>query len=227
MSANNSQNRITIQLDLNGYSFKIRGRDGSVIREERKSCPMDLAAGELISELKGIGGAVSVYVSTWKYVLIPLEHFDKSSFRASLADVRDISDDDIVQTLDMPSKKAVIVFAVPKIIYKSLFGLSKNVKIYPLSYLLIDRLSTISDNNRLVVAFSDSVIHIVASERDKLLFANSFPAGDIATAEYFILSVAKEVLFNPEHTLIYIYGTAGAYMEHELCKYFSGIKYLQ
>lgn len=226
MSANN-QNRITIQLDLNGYSFKIQGRDGSVIREERKSCPMDLAAEELVSELKAVSGTFSVYVSTWKYVLMPLEHFDRSVYRASLSEVRDISDDDMVQTLDLPSKKAVLIFAVSKSIYKTLSGLSKNVRIYPLSYLMIDRLSTIADYNRLIVAFSESVIHIVAAEKDKLLFVNSFPADDIATAEYFILSVAKEVLFNPEHTYIYLYGNAGAFMERELGKYFAGIKYLQ
>lgn len=225
MSVN--QNRITIQLDLNGYSFKIQDRSGSIINEDRKSCPIDLAAGELIPALKFFAGTVSVYYATWKYVLVPVEYFDKSDFRRHLAGIRDISDDDTVMTLDLPSRKAVMVFAIPSAIHDGLSVLSKNVKFYPLTYLLIDRLSTITDNNRLIAAFSDGVLHIVAGERDRLLFANSFPAGDIATAEYFIFSVSKEVFFNPEHTYVYVYGNAGAFMENELGKYFAGIKYLK
>ncbi len=225
MSAN--QNRITIQLDLNGYSFKIQDRSGSVIHEDRKSCPIDLAAGELVPALKSFAGAVSVYYATWKYVLVPVEYFDKSDYRSHLAGIRDISENDTVRTLDLPSRKAVMVYAFPSDVQASLSVLSKNIKFYPLTYLLIDRLASICDNNRLIAAFSDGVLHIVAGERDRLLFANSFPAGDIATAEYFIFSVCKEVFFNPGHTYVHIYGNAGAFMENELGKYFAGIRYLK
>ena len=65
---------------------------------------------------------------------------------------------------------------------------------------------------------------VVAAEQDRLLFANSFPAADLATAEYFIFSVTKEVLFNPEHTVLNIYGNVEENVKTGLGKYFTSVK---
>ena len=98
---------------------------------------------------------------------------------------------------------------------------------YPTAYLLIDRIASVHDNNRLIVSFTEGMLHIVAAERDRLLFANSFPAADIATAEYFIFSVTKEVMFNPDHTVLHIYGKVEELVSAELGKYFAGVVFMQ
>ena len=221
-----TQNRITIQLDLSGYSFTIYGRNGDVLQQESHPCPVDLSIQELTPVLKRQYAAVSVYFTTWKYTLVPLSLFDKDNVRGYLSAVRDISKEEIVLALEMPSRKAAIVYAVPYNIYSSMTGLCRNVKFYPTSYVLIDRIASVADNNRLLVSFTDGMLHIVAAERDKLLFANSFPAADIATAEYFIFSVVKEVLFNPEHTVLHIFGKVEVKTAQELCKYFAGVKHI-
>ena len=66
----------------------------------------------------------------------------------------DILPDDRILTLDMPSRKAVMVFAIPESIYSGLSVLNRNVRFYPTSYMLIDRISSIADNNRLLVSYS-------------------------------------------------------------------------
>lgn len=220
------QHRITIQLDLSGYSFTVYDRNGVQLSAGNRKCPMDLSADELKPVLDRPYSSVSVYVATWKHTLVPQNRFKKDSARECLQAVRDLLPGDRVLTLDMPSHKAVMIYAVPGEIYEGISGMCRNVRFYPLSYLLIDRLSCISDNNRLVVSFSEGMLHIVAGERNRLLFANSFPAADTATAEYFIFSVVREVLFNPEHTRLYIYGNVEDGILAELQKYFMGIGFL-
>lgn len=221
-----SQYRITIQLDLGGYSFSIYDRNGTQIRQGSHPCPVDLSVGELARELNWKAQAVSVYYTTWKYTLVPVSMYSKDAPEAALRSVRDLNPDDKVLALEMPSRKAFMVFAVPQKIYQGLAALNKNVKFYPTSYLLIDRLASLTDNNRLLVSFSEGMLHVVVAERDRLLFANSFPAADMATAEYFILSVAREVMFNPEHTCLHIFGKVPDKMRNELSRYFSGVKEL-
>ena len=218
-----SQYRITIQLDLGGYSFSIYDRNGTQIRQESHPCPVDLSVGELARELNWKAQAVSVYYTTWKYTLVPVSMYSKDAPEAALRSVRDLNPDDKVLILEMPSRKAIMIFAIPQKIYYGLTALNKNVKFYPMSYLLIDRISSITDNNRLLVSFTEGMLHIAAAD---LLFANSFPAGDIATAEYFIFSVTKEVMFNPEHTRLHMFGKVPDKVQDELCKYFAGISFI-
>lgn len=220
------QHRITIQLDLSGYSFTVYDRNGTQLSEERRKCPIDLAVEELKPVLSGQYSSVSVYVATWKHTLVPQNRFRKESSRESLQAVRDILPEDTVLSLDMPSHKAVMIYAVPGAVYDGLSKVCRNVKFYPLSYILIDRLSCINDNNRLIVSFSEGMLHVVAGERNRLLFVNSFPAGDMATAEYFIFSVVREVLFNPEHTCLYVYGRLEDGIRSELQKYFMDVNIL-
>ena len=146
--------------------------------------------------------------------------------RSYLAAVRDVNDDETILSLDLPSRKAAMAFAVPSRIYNGIVNICRNAKFYPTAYLLIDRIASISDNNRLLVSFTDGMLHIAAAERDRLLFANSFPAADLATAEYFIFSVTKEVMFNPEHTVLHIYGSVEDRISGELSKYFAGVRHI-
>lgn len=222
----NTQHRITIQLDLNGYSFSIYDRNGILLSEESHSCPVDLSVRELTPVLSRPFAMVSVYFTTWKYTLVPQSHYARENSRGYLEAVRDVYPEDKVLTLDLPSRKAVMVFAIPENICDALTGLCRNIRFYPTAYLLIDRVSSVEDNNRLLVSFTEGMLHIVAAERDKLMFANSFPAADLATAEYFIFSVVKEVMFNPEHTILYIYGKVAGNVGNELRRYFAGVSFL-
>lgn len=219
--------RITIQLDLSGYSFTIYDRSGAAVLQDSHPCPVDLAVEELSGLLKRQYSAVSVYFATWKYTLVPQSLFVREQLRPYLAAVRDVSEDEVVLSLDLPSRKAVMVFAVPGLIYSGVMSMCRNAKFFPTEYLLIDRIASLSDNNRLIVSFTDGMLHVVAAERDRLLFANSFPAADLATAEYFIFSVTKEVMFNPEHTVLHVFGKVEDRISSELARYFSGVRHIQ
>ena len=59
-----SQHRITIQLDLSGYSFTIYDRNGTRTAHEIHSCPVDLSVKELAQVLGKQFSVVSVYFTT-------------------------------------------------------------------------------------------------------------------------------------------------------------------
>ncbi|HIZ88196.1 MAG TPA: DUF3822 family protein [Candidatus Coprenecus pullistercoris] len=223
----NQQHRITIQLDLDGYSFTIYDRNGRRVSEERHECRSGVSAEDLRPVLEQRPASLSIYVPTWKYVLVPQSHFAAEDIRSYLDAVRETGPDDKVLMHELPSRKAVLIFAVDEGLMDGVSALCPDAVFYPLSYVLIDRMSSMEDNNRLVAAFSGGMLHVAAAERDRLLFANTFPVSDTVTAEYFIFSVAKEVLFNMEHTRLYIFGSVPCDMEKSLRRYFSDIKYLQ
>lgn len=216
------RDRLTIQTDLSGFSFKIYDKNGMLLHTEKRSLPINLYDEEAGSPLLKSYSSVNVYVSTGKSTLIPISCYSKSESMQVLSKLTEIGEQDDVMSLEIPSQKAVIIYAVDKALISMLSFHHKNVRFYPIIYLLIDRISSIDANNRLLTAFTDDMVHIVAAEREKLLLANSYPSSDIITAEYFLLSVSKEVMFNPEHTSIYILGFISESDREELSKYFAG-----
>ncbi len=215
-----TSNRITIQLDLSGYSFKIQDRNEQTLSQEYHSCPVDLSV-ERINALQNAPFlSADIAVSTWKYTMVPLYGFDKSKARETLSELKELDVNETVLHLEMPQRKAVMLYAIPSDIYSGLMPVAKNTRIYPVAYSLIERLAEIEQNNRVAVTFSDGMLHIAVAERDRLMFVNTFPARDIATMEYFIMSIIKEMPFNPEHTYIYIYGKVDSDTVSELEKYF-------
>lgn len=216
------RDRLTIQTDLSGFSFRIYDRNGTLLHAERRDSPISLSDEEPGSPLLKSYSSVNVYVSSGKSALIPASCYSEGESAQTLSKLTETGERDDVMSLEIPSQKAVIIYAVDKELVSMMSAHHKNVRFYPVIYLLIDRLSSIDANNRLLAAFTDGMVHIVAAEREKLLLANSYPAPDIVTAEYFLLSVSKEAMFNPGHTSIYISGFISEAERKELSKYFAG-----
>lgn len=220
-------NRLTIQLDLGGFSFTIYDRSGAVLTSGTADFPINTSDRHIDAVLNGAFSSVSVYCPTSKYTLVPSEYYSREEAVKVLSSLKTIGIDERVDTLDLPGQKSVMIYAIQDDFISSIKEYQKDAKFYPLAYDLIDRIPSLSHNNRIICAFTQGQVHIVASERDKLLFVNSFPAEDMITAQYFIFSVARQVLFNPEHTYIYILGTALEQMREQLLKYFAEVSYLQ
>ena len=219
-------NRLTIQLDLGGFSFTIYDRSGAVLTAGSGTFPIDTSDRHIDAVLNGTFSSVSVYCPTSKYTLVPSEYYSREDAVKVLSSLKTIGIDERVDTLDLPGQKSVMIYAVEDEIISSIRDYQKDAKFYPLAYDLIDRIPSLSHNNRIICAFTKGQVHIVASERDKLLFVNSFPAEDIVTAQYFIFSVARQVLFNPEHTYIYIKGDGDVQIKDQLLRYFAEVNYI-
>lgn len=219
-------NRLTIQLDLGGFSFTIFDRSGAVLKRGVGSFPINVKDREIDAVMCGVYNSVSVYCPTQKYTLVPTEYYSKEDAVKVLSSLKPVGINEKVDTLDLPGQKSVMIFAIDQDIISTIKEYQKEAKFYPLAYHLIDTIPSLEHNNRIICSFTEGALHIVASERDKLLFVNSFPVGDSVSAQYFIFSVAKEVLFNPEHTYIYIVGNGESGAKNQLLNYFAGVEYI-
>lgn len=232
---NTSRLRLTIQIDLSGFSFKISNSKGEFVHRYHYDFPVgarnfydieDHVKKEFNSQplLSKDYAAVRVYYGTEKYCLVPNSFFKKDEAMSMLGKLHDVFDSDEVLFVDMPEQKAVLIYAIPNVVMNNITRTLKNAEFYPISYFLLDKISLLMGNNRMLIHFSNHIVHIVAAERDKLLLSNSYPAPDFVTGEYYIFLVTKEVMFNPEHTILNVSGNITPEQEVSLKKYFMGTK---
>lgn len=195
-----SNYRLTIQMDLSGFSFIVYDRNGAIVYRSDGS---DADS----SYLDVPYHSVEVYYPTLCYTMIPVDFYSHETAYSYLESVRELPADAQVCALEIPGQKMFLVYAIGSDNLPEPLLKSARIKRYPLVYSLIDSIQTIEGNNKIILARSEGIVHIVAAERGRFLFANSFPAEDDITALYFITSVAHQVMFNPELTSVYIKGT--------------------
>ena len=230
----NIANRLTIQIDLSGFSFKITDPSGEILNSGRKSFPSGVSsASELEDILKKELSSMSVLskkysqtdvvVETPTFTLVPASLYDKESEKQILSQIHKVEDMDEVMSIDLPEHEAKLIYAIPNSISSRIFKIQKKAKYTPIIYQMIKKVSEQKENNKVCIHFSKNHIHIVASERDRLLLANSFQASDFITAQYYIFFVIKEVMFNPEFTTLQIVGEIDKNQKKSLSKYFKGV----
>lgn len=232
---NTSRLRLTIQIDLSGFSFKISNSLGEFLYTYYKKFPVgahsaddielfikkEISSQNLLSKEYA---AIRVYYGTEKYCLVPSSFFKKDEALKLLSQLHNIEEMDEVLFVEIPEQKAVLIYAIPNAVTSHIFRVQKTAEFYPISYFLIDKMSLLADNNRVLVHIADNIVHIVAGERDNLLIANSYPASDFVTAQYYIFLVVKEVMFNPEATFVQVSGNVTDNQITELKKYFKGVR---
>lgn len=233
----NIANRLTIQIDLSGFSFKISDHFGGILYSGEKSFPSLSSFGaEMEPILKKEFSSVSllskkvndtyVYVATPKYTLIPTSMFRKEDEKTILSQIHQLDEMDEVMSIEIPQYQATLIYAIPNSITSRVFKIQKRAKYFPTIYPMITKLSGLSDNNKICASFSKGEVHIVASEGQRLLLANSYPASDFVTAQYYIFLVIKEVMFNPEFTTLQVFNDIDKLQIKDLNKYFRSVNIL-
>ncbi len=215
-----SNYRLTIQMDLSGFSFIVYDRNGAIVYRSDGS---DADS----SYLDVPYHSVEVYYPTLCYTMIPVDFYSHETAYSYLESVRELPADAQVCALEIPGQKMFLVYAIGSDNLPEPLLKSARIKRYPLVYSLIDSIQTIEGNNKIILARSEEIVHIVAAERGRFLFANSFPAEDDITALYFITSVAHQVMFNPELTSVYIKGTVTDAFCSTLENYFNKVGFVK
>lgn len=207
-------------MDLSGFSFIVYDRNGAIVYRSDGS---DADS----SYLDVPYHSVEVYYPTLCYTMIPVDFYSHETAYSYLESVRELPADAQVCALEIPGQKMFLVYAIGSDNLPEHLLKSARIKRYPLVYSLIDSIQTIEGNNKIILARSEEIVHIVAAERGRFLFANSFPAEDDITALYFITSVAHQVMFNPELTSVYIKGTVTDAFCSTLENYFNKVGFVK
>lgn len=229
MNQQNTNTRISIQVSLSGYSFKVEDESGV-----HSSGWMGGEKFFTTTEFQKRYGSVRISLLTPKCTLVPEPFFDSSKAREILEDVvSSINDNDKVEYVRMPEIGAVLIFSnsigesLSKAIAQTVFTEDGyNARILPEMFFLIEAIWKCQDYNKIIASFADGYLHLVIAQGRNLQLANVFKAQDFTTAEYFIFNAMKKLQLNPEVSSISFRTPVTREEEISLYRYFKAVNIL-
>ena len=148
------------------------------------------------------------------FTLVPSQFFNPAAAREALAEVGELKEGTEVGYLDIPHYDAVLVYSKDG---------DSVVDDTPPIYALLSRLPDCPEYNRILCAILDERLYLAVAQGRNLLLANSFPARDFTTAEYFIFLSLNSLQLNPEISTICWLSQLDADDEMALYRYFKAV----
>ena len=218
--------RISIQVSLNGYSFKIEDGGKTSFSEW---LPMDRVFS--VPELQQRYDKVTVSLLTPKTTLVPASFFDPEKAREALSEVARLDEGDVVEHFPVPSLDAEIVYSlsIGETFSRSISRMTPDSsgipsRVVPEMYCLLEDFGKISDYNRILASYGDSHLYLVIGQGQNLLLSNVFDAPDFVSAQYFIFLAMKKLQLNPAMSAIYFRTPLSREEELSLYRYFNSVE---
>ena len=222
----NMKDRISIQVGLSGYSFRLWNAG-----------KMTAASGWLSSdrifttpEFQRRYDDVAVSVFTPKVALVPAQFFSPERAKELLDDVVNIGVNDTVEFVDVPHLASVLVYSnvigetLSKVISETVLKLDgSKARLLPEMYYILEQLPSLKEYNKILASYMDGVLYLVIAQGKTLLLCNSFHAPDFTTAEYFIFMAMKKLQLNPEVSTISFRTPLSEDDEMSLYRYFKSV----
>ena len=150
------------------------------------------------------------------FTLVPSQFFNPAAAREALAEVGELKEDATVGYLDIPQYDAVLVYAKD----------GDSVVDAPPIYALLSRLPDCPEYNKILCGMLDDRLLLAVAQGKSLLLANSFPARDFTTAQYYIFLSLNSLQLNPEISTICWLSRLDEQDEMALYRYFKAVEYL-
>ena len=215
--------RISIQVSLSGYSFRIY-EAGELV-----SCSGWIPSGEVesASELTGTYDQVLLSVMTPKITLVPDTFFDPQIAGELLSRTVELAPCDKIGRIRLEEYSAWLVFSLDGCMQPlpSVSGLEAQDPLPEMFFLLKDILK-LDHYNRIVASYADGYLHLAIAQDRTLLLSNVFEAPDFTTAEYYIFLAMKKLQLNPEVSVIHFRTPLSEEQELSLYRYFKGVERL-
>ena len=218
--------RISIQVGLSGYSFKIEDGDN---KEVSGWLPSESIF--TVPQMQRRYSDVQVSVFTPLCVLVPENFYKPELSRNILSDLVQIPENALVDHVNIPELGAVMVYSnaiggtLHKVVSESVLKVD-GTKAEPLPelYFMLKSLPEIQDYNKIVASYMDGVLYLVIAQGRSLLLCNSFQAPDFTTAQYFIFLAMKNLQLNPEVSTICFRTPLSEEDEMSLYRYFKNVE---
>jgi hypothetical protein len=222
----NMKDRISIQVGLSGYSFKIQA-DNAVSSSGWMSVDRIFTA----SELQRRYSDVEISVFTPKCSLVPAQFHNPSAARAALEDVAYIAESDQVDYVEVPEFAAVLIYSnsigetLSKMISETTLRTDgARARPLPELYYMLRQIPSLSEYNKILASYMDGYLYLTVAQGKSLLLCNSFQAPDFTSAEYFIFMALKKLQLNPEVTTICFRTPLTEDQEMSLYRYFKSVE---
>ena len=224
----NNIDRISIQVGLSGYSFKIQDADG-----QKRSGWMSAERIFTTPEFQNRYDEVEISVFTPKAALVPEQFQSASSDRTELASVAEISEQDPVSSVAVPEFAAVLVYSnnigetLSRAISETVIDKDgRKAAPLPEMYYMLKSVLDLPDYNKILASYVDGVLYLVIAQGRSLMLSNSFQAPDFTTAQYFIFLAMKKLQLNPEVSTICFRTPLSDEEEMSLYRYFKNVEQL-
>ena len=218
--------RISIQVGLSGYSFKVQ-------TDEVERSSGWLSAERIFStpEFQRRYSEVEVSVFTPKSTLVPAQFHLPENSRQMLSEVVDLTDDEGVEYVSVPEFAAVLLYsnttvgAMARVVSETVLR-TDGTKARPLPelYYMLRHLSRMTEYNKVLASYKDDALYLVVAQGKSLLLCNTFKAPDFTTAQYFIFLAMKKLQLNPEMSSIYFRTPLDQEQEMSLYRYFKNVE---
>ena len=223
-----TKNRISIQVGLSGYSFKIQA-EGNSHSSEWMSAERIFNTSEFARRYD----QVDVSVFTPKFALVPTGFHSPEASRQMLAEVANVDDNDHVDHVEVPQFGAVLIYSLnvggtlARVVSETVIRTDGTKGcMLPEIYHMMNAMSEISDYNKIVASFVDGYLYLAIAQGKTLILCNSFQAPDFTTAEYFIFLAMKKLQLNPEMSSIYFRTPLSEDQEMSLYRYFRSVEHI-
>ena len=123
------------------------------------------------------------------FTLVPSQFFDPASAREALAEVAELPEGTGVGHIVIPQYDAVLVYATDG---------DSVVDNPPEIFGLLTRLPDCPEYNKILCKQAGDRLLLAIAQGKSLLLANSFPAPDFTTAEYYLFLSLNTLQLNPE-----------------------------
>ena len=220
--------RISIQVGLSGYSFKIES-DNDLHSSDWLSADRVFTTPEFLKRYE----QVDISVFTPKATLVPAQFYSPEVAHKLLSEVVTLKDSDLVESVQVPEYNAVLVYSnnigetLTRVVSETVLC-TDGSKAHPLPvmYHMLKSLPSLPDYNKIMAAYMDGILYLVMAQGATLLLCNSFKAPDFTTAQYFIFLAMKKLQLNPEMSTITFMTSLDYEQEMSLYRYFRSVEHI-
>lgn len=222
------KNRISIQVSLSGYSFRIE-HDGDLNLSGWMGGDRVFTTPEFQKRFD----EVEISLLTPKFTLVPEQFFNPDDARGILSEVVALREDDAVAHVAVPEYGARLVYSnsidesLSKVISQTVLDVSgAQSPVYPEIYYILKSLKDCPDYNKILATYKDGYLHLAIAQGRTLLLANAYRAVDFTTAEYFLFLALRTLQLNPEVSTVTWRMPLSPEEEMSLYRYFKAVETL-
>ena len=148
-----------------------------------------------------------------KCTLVPARFFDEGDARCILSELYPLTESEKVSFKEVPRYDAVFIFS------------SEDGR-PPVLYELLDGLERCQEYNKILFHFGGGCMDLAIAQGERLLLANSYPAPDFTTAQYYLFLAVKSLQLNPELSTVTVASDLTPEEEMSLYRYFKSVERL-
>ncbi len=162
---------------------------------------------------------------------MPSNFFNKTCARDVLAQVACVSDTDNVSWVEIPEYGAFLVWAEPaqEVVESTETtgpAMDSETRDLPEIYFILKDLQKCPDYNKILCTWAEGYLYLAVAQGRTLLLANTYPAGDFATVQYYIFLALKSLQLNPEISAVCFRSPLSKEDEMSMYHYFKAVEIL-